>query len=130
MCVFTVLLAIIVNLLWTLFVIISALTVCQPIAYNWNLTIPGGHCNNKVKLNTYIANAVWTILYDTTLWSLPQIIVWRLHMSKAARAGLSLIFALGILYVASFPNFPLFKILDILIETPTICVWSKPRIRD
>ena len=86
-----------VNVAWGLFVIISALTVCIPFAYNWNLSIPGGHCNNTVKLNTYVVNAVWTIIYDTIMLSLPQAIVWRLQMRLAAKAGLSMIFALGIL---------------------------------
>ncbi|KAL9602097.1 MAG: hypothetical protein Q9219_002093 [cf. Caloplaca sp. 3 TL-2023] len=88
--------AIAINIAWALFVVITALTVCKPIAYNWDLTIPGGHCNNQAKLNTYIANAVWTILYDSFLWSLPQFIVWRLHMRLSTKLALSTIFALGI----------------------------------
>ncbi|KAL8713855.1 MAG: hypothetical protein Q9220_002000 [cf. Caloplaca sp. 1 TL-2023] len=92
----TILVAIGINVAWALFVIISALGVCQPIAYNWDLTIAGGHCNNRAKLNTYIANAVWTILFDTVLWSLPQFIVWRLHMRLATKVALSTIFAIGI----------------------------------
>lgn len=63
--------------------------------------IPGGYCRDGVKLNTYIVNAVWSILYDASLWSLPQVLVWRLHMPLAARIGLSFMFALGILSVLS-----------------------------
>ncbi|KAL9003589.1 MAG: hypothetical protein Q9188_003555 [Gyalolechia gomerana] len=92
----TIWVAIAINVAWALFVIISALTVCRPIAYNWDLTIEGGHCENGAKKNTYIANAVWTILYDTFLWSLPQFIVWRLHMRLGTKIALSMIFALGI----------------------------------
>jgi hypothetical protein len=95
--IFPVWLAIGINIAWALFVIIAALAVCHPIAYNWDLKIRGGHCNNGVKLNTYIANAVWTIVYDSFLWSLPQFIVWRLHMRLAAKVAISMFFALGIL---------------------------------
>lgn len=59
--------------------------------------IPGGYCHDGVKLNTYVVNSVWSILYDFSLWSLPQFLVWRLHMPLAAKAGLSFMFALGIL---------------------------------
>ena len=86
-----------VNVLWALFLIVSALAVYHPVAYNWDLTVPGRYCRNGVKLNTYVVNAVWTILYDFSLWSLPQFLVWRLHMPLAAKARLSFMFALGIL---------------------------------
>lgn len=92
----TVLVAIGVNFAWAIFVIITALAVCRPIAYNWDQRIRGGYCRNDVKLNTYIANAVWTILYDSFLWSLPQFIVWRLHMQMAAKIAISMFFALGV----------------------------------
>ncbi|KAK0507627.1 hypothetical protein JMJ35_010150 [Cladonia borealis] len=89
-----------VNVAWGLFVIISALTVCMPFAYNWNTSIPGGHCNDSVKLNTYIVNSVWTIVYDSVMCAIPQGIVWRLQMPLATKAGLSMIFALGIFDIA------------------------------
>ena len=94
-----------VNLAWGLFVIISALTVCMPFAYNWNLSVPGGHCNDSVKLNTYIVNSVWTIIYDSVMCAIPQGIVWRLQMPLATKAGLSMIFALGILSVSCSCSF-------------------------
>ena len=91
--------AMFVNVAWGLFVIFTAVAVCKPFAYNWDLSIPGGYCHNDAKLNTYIANAVWTIVYDTFIWALPQAIVWRLQMPLAGKIGLSTIFAIGILLV-------------------------------
>ena len=86
-----------INLAWGLFVVLSALAVCVPFKYNWKLAGAEEHCHNVVKLNTYITNAVWTILYDAALWILPQTIVWRLQMPLASKVGLSMLFGLGIL---------------------------------
>jgi hypothetical protein len=88
-----------VTIAWALFVIISALTICTPISYNWDLSVPGGHCNNTIKLNTYIVNSAWTIVYDAAILCIPQVLIWRLQMPRATRAGVSMILALGVLCV-------------------------------
>ncbi|KAF2236940.1 hypothetical protein EV356DRAFT_574490 [Viridothelium virens] len=76
---------------------IAASLVCQPMAYSWNPSIPGGSCNEDAKNGIYAALCGYTILHNVVIWSIPQVLVWRLPMSTANKIGLSAIFALGIL---------------------------------
>ncbi|KAL9090541.1 MAG: hypothetical protein Q9165_005302 [Trypethelium subeluteriae] len=82
---------------WGANLMIAAALVCRPMAYSWNPSIPGGSCNEHAKNTIYAALSVYTILHNVVIWSIPQVLVWRLHMSTANKIGLSAIFALGIL---------------------------------
>ena len=89
-------------ILWSIFVLVTALTVCIPFEANWNRAVPGAKCNAPAQKASYVVNAIWSIIYDTVIWTLPQFSVWRLNMQKAAKVTLSAVFALGILYVKPF----------------------------
>ena len=76
---------------------IFASLMCQPFAYNWDPSIPGGTCNERIKNIGYAALAGCEILIDVLIWSIPQAVVWRLHMAKENKIGVSAVFAIGVL---------------------------------
>ncbi|KAI8627128.1 hypothetical protein F5Y19DRAFT_465925 [Xylariaceae sp. FL1651] len=73
---------------------------CTPYRYSWDKTIPGGHCVPLAEV--YVASATIDIVTDVAIFILPQQVIWQLQMSTRKRFGLSLIFAVGILYVAYY----------------------------
>lgn len=71
---------------------------CVPIEKNWNPLFVGGSCPvNRKALN--ITSAVLNLCSDISILLLPQHVIWRLDMSTKRRVGVSVIFAIGVLYV-------------------------------
>lgn len=67
--------------------------ICQPFAYNWDHTIPGGHCGNQQRL--YIWNGIQNLLHDIITIVLPMPLLWNLHLPWSKKISLTLIFAMG-----------------------------------
>lgn len=78
---------------WMVTTVFAICFQCTPFAYNWDTTIPGGHCINigKFALVTSILN----VLTDVAILILPLPQVWQLHVSRRKQWGLTLLFALG-----------------------------------
>ena len=72
---------------------ITALNLCHPFAYNWDRTIPGGHCVNENAF--YRWGSMPNIVTDIVMLILPMPIVWRLHISTRLKVGLTIAFATG-----------------------------------
>jgi hypothetical protein len=73
--------------------IISGLTVCQPIAYMWDKTIPGGHCIDIVSF--YRWGTLPNAITDLMMLILPLPVVWALHTTKRVKIGLTITFLTG-----------------------------------
>ncbi|KAL9069863.1 MAG: hypothetical protein Q9157_006014 [Trypethelium eluteriae] len=87
------------NLGVCLFIIIDAFVNCVPFKYNWDKSIPGGHCGHTS--TSYLVNASWGVVNDIAIWSLPQFIVWRLQMSFKRKLAVSGVFALGLVDISA-----------------------------
>lgn len=49
---------------------------------------------------TDYAGTILSTVHDLAVWILPQPVIWRLQMSLSRKASVSIIFAIGFLYVA------------------------------
>lgn len=58
--------------------ILGATLNCQPIAFNWNRSIPGGYCGDEKALDLFIG--VFNLLMDVTVVVLPLPVLWGLQM--------------------------------------------------
>lgn len=72
---------------------ISSLIMCRPIAYNWDKSIPNGHCGDIVVSYRYYS--VPNIFTDVCILVLPLYGVWHLHMNRIHKIGLTITFLLG-----------------------------------
>lgn len=71
----------------------SGTFTCTPVAYFWDVTIPGGHCVNKWAL--YFANGGINIATDFIILLLPVFILKDLQMPKYQKITLIAILAIG-----------------------------------
>jgi hypothetical protein len=66
---------------------------CQPFAFNWDKTIPGGHCIN---INmSYAFFSVPNLISDAFILLLPLHPLWKLHVPRSTKIGLLVTFILG-----------------------------------
>jgi hypothetical protein len=80
---------------WTIGTILAGCLICQPIAFNWDKTIPGGTCGDQVKSFT-ISGAI-NVITDVMVLVLPMHALYRLQMATYKRLALVAVFGLGIL---------------------------------
>ena len=80
---------------WTLYVIISALAICRPLALNWDKTIQGGTCGN-ITVN-YIVVCATGIVLDLAIFIFPLPIIWGLNMPNGQKVALTVVFMTGLL---------------------------------
>lgn len=66
---------------------------CRPFAYSWDKSIHGGHCININKAYQWITFP--NILTDAVILILPLPVIWRLHVSKNQKLGLTVTFLAG-----------------------------------
>ena len=78
-------------------VIIATSVSCSPRVKIWDKTIQGHCIDPKI---TLIISAVINVILDLFILLLPQRIIWSLHTTKKKKVGVSLVFTMGVLYVA------------------------------
>ena len=66
---------------------------CQPLAFFWNNSIPGGHCINITAFFRWIS--LPNILTDVIMLALPQPLIWTLKITRDQKIGLTLTFLTG-----------------------------------
>lgn len=72
---------------------------CSPPAFAWDKTIEGGSC--AVNVQSHIRWGLFpNIVTDLVMLILPLPVVWRLHASPRVKAGLTITFLVGSVYVA------------------------------
>lgn len=77
---------------------IAEIFQCTPREKIWNKLYEGGSC--PVNMNAHmLASGTINLVSDLIIIALPQQIIWKLHISMRARAGVSLLFTIGILLV-------------------------------
>jgi len=69
------------------------LGLCQPMAANWDDNIPNAKCLNKRVVSTWITMP--NIVTDIWMLVLPIPIIWKLHIVKRVKLGLTFTFLVG-----------------------------------
>ena len=80
---------------YCLMVILEAFLLCQPLAFNWDKTIPGGFCANQQ--SAYISAGIINLIIDVTIIVLPMPMLWGLQMAFMRKVALTGIFSIGAL---------------------------------
>ncbi|KAI9155710.1 hypothetical protein HJFPF1_08299 [Paramyrothecium foliicola] len=99
-----------INTLFYAAVLIAGNLSCIPQAKIWNPLLPG-KCIDRKKLDT--ANAGINVLSTVFILCLPQGVIWSLQMTKKMKMKVSMVFAVGLLYVDSPFQIP---------ETPSLLI--------
>ncbi|KAF1958161.1 hypothetical protein CC80DRAFT_469031 [Byssothecium circinans] len=73
--------------------LIGSLSICKPLAYQWDKTIPGGRCGNLIR--GYQLIGIPNLLSDIIMMVLPLPAIWKLQMGIAAKIGLVVTFLFG-----------------------------------
>ena len=66
---------------------------CQPFAFNWDKSIPGGHCIDIMKSYTYFS--IPNLISDVAIILLPLHTIWKLQVPRSTKFGLFITFILG-----------------------------------
>jgi hypothetical protein len=74
---------------------------CTPYEANWNPLIPNAVCRFRFPALT-LASGIVNLILDLVPLLLPQMVIWSLRMSRSKKLGVSLIFAVGLLYVTTY----------------------------
>ncbi|TVY17342.1 Satratoxin biosynthesis SC1 cluster protein 4, partial [Lachnellula arida] len=82
---------------WAIMTILIGFLICTPLAFNWDHTILHGHCGNQNVGYAFVG--IIDILTDLCIILLPQHMIWKLHLPKANKIALGLLFALGSLTI-------------------------------
>ncbi|KAI8964165.1 hypothetical protein F5Y11DRAFT_316800 [Daldinia sp. FL1419] len=82
------------NVIFYSVTIIIANLSCVPLQRIWDITVDG-KCNIPMPLQ--VMAAALNLVIDISILVLPQPVIWKLHMPKTKRLGVSVVFAIGIL---------------------------------
>lgn len=72
---------------------ILSLTICKPLAYRWDKTIPGGSCGDIMTGYRWIS--LPNLVTDVAMLILPLPVIWGLQIGRSRKIGLTLTFLLG-----------------------------------
>ena len=84
-----------VQIVFAISFFIGILTQCQPLAYTWDRSIPGGSCVSD-SVGFYLTS-VQNLVMDVVVLLLPVRMVWRLQMDTRRKIAVTVIFGLGFL---------------------------------
>ncbi|KAJ5477410.1 hypothetical protein N7539_007554 [Penicillium diatomitis] len=82
-----------VIILWAIATILAGSLICRPFAFNWDQTIPGGHCGNQVQ--SFTATGVINLITDVFVLIIPMPLLYKLQMATYKKATLIIVFGLG-----------------------------------
>jgi hypothetical protein len=88
-------LATVAIIVWCLSVILCSFLLCRPFAFNWDQSIPDGHCGNQIL--SYVLTGSFNILTDVIVLTLPLPMIWKLQMQFRNKVALTIVFAIGFL---------------------------------
>ncbi|MCJ1326381.1 hypothetical protein MMC10_003045 [Thelotrema lepadinum] len=87
------------NLAFYLALTLVEIFACQPFNKIWDPLVTDGWCVNYISLEFY-ASLINTIS-DLVIFVLPQLVIWRLHMSLRRKVALSSLFVIGVVAVTA-----------------------------
>lgn len=77
---------------------LEAVLICRPLRNNWDPQTPSVCGNNK---NGVLLGGILNVITDFTMIDLPIPMVWHLQMAPQRKIALTVVFGLGVMYVAS-----------------------------
>ncbi|KAJ5175433.1 uncharacterized protein N7482_001310 [Penicillium canariense] len=80
--------------MWAVSVILETFLLCRPLAYNWDISIPGT-CGNRNA--TYVVAGVLNLITDLMVMGLPLPFIWKLQLNVAKKMALCSVFCIGLL---------------------------------
>lgn len=80
------------NIAWLIGIFFGTLFMCNPIAKNWNTTLPG-HCGSTSDL--FIGSAVPSVVIDLFILILPLPRLWGLQTGWGRKIGITTVFVFG-----------------------------------
>jgi hypothetical protein len=80
---------------WAIGTVVAGLTICQPIAFNWDQTIPGGKCGDQVL--SFTITGVVNLITDVMVLALPMPYLFRLQLPTYKKVVLIGIFSVEFL---------------------------------
>ncbi|KAL4987808.1 hypothetical protein BDW68DRAFT_101874 [Aspergillus falconensis] len=78
---------------WAIATILAGCLICRPFAYNWDKTIPGGHCGDQV--TSFTITGIINLVTDVVVLVLPMPNLSRLQMATYKKVTLITVFGLG-----------------------------------
>lgn len=75
--------------------VMSTLLICQPIQYNWNLSLPGGHCGSQSAV--FAVFGIMNLVTDVAVLTMPIPSLLGLKMAFFQKASLLATFVVGFL---------------------------------
>ncbi|KAF2808682.1 uncharacterized protein BDZ99DRAFT_571581 [Mytilinidion resinicola] len=115
-----------VVVLWALSVILCGFLLCRPFAFNWDQTIPNGHCGNQIL--SYELTGAFNICTDVMVLALPLPLIWNLQMRMANKIGLLGVFTVGffvcVVSVVRLITLIHLSYSDITYSVPNALIWS------
>ncbi|KAM3521712.1 hypothetical protein NHJ13051_006079 [Beauveria bassiana] len=110
---------------WAISISFLFIFICKPIEKLWIPEMPGT-CVNEV--GVWLANASSTIFSDILILILPIPQIWRLHLKRSEKIGLTMVFGLGFfaVFTSSYRTWVLFNYdkNDIPYSLAPLLVWS------
>jgi hypothetical protein len=91
---------------YTAGIVASALT-CAPLEKTWDTSL-SGQCLNTASF--FISNASLNLVSDIIVLALPHKVIWNLRMSRRKKIGVSLVFAIGIMYEHPLINLGVYNV--------------------
>lgn len=85
--------------LWGIISFVVVNINCTPYEANWNMLLPNHMCRYNAS-SLMLPGAIVNFVLDLVPLILPHRIIWKLHLSISQKIGVSLAFAVGLLYVA------------------------------
>ncbi|KAJ6103039.1 hypothetical protein N7486_005466 [Penicillium sp. IBT 16267x] len=111
---------------WAFSIVIESLLLCQPVAFNWNPTIPGGKCGNRNA--AFVVAGVLNMVTDLMVMSLPIPYILQLQLPIGRKVGLIVTFLLG-LFVSAISMIRVVSLMrinfaDVTYSLPLPLMWS------
>lgn len=85
----------VVIIAWALTTILMDFLMCRPFEFNWNPSLPGGHCGGQVL--SYQATGAVNLLTDLVVLVLPMQYLYSLNLPLYKKIVLIVSFSVGIL---------------------------------
>ncbi|RYC56723.1 hypothetical protein CHU98_g9487 [Xylaria longipes] len=73
---------------------------CSPVQKIWDPLFVGGTCPIDIDANNFVS-AVINLVSDLAIIAVPQFVVWKLNMTRGKKAGISLLFGIGIFAIGA-----------------------------
>ena len=80
---------------WAMLALTVTWAFCDPIAFNWDKTIPGGHCADLDA--GFLVVGIVDAITDFMIFILPMPMIWRLQVPRTKQISLVIVFSIALM---------------------------------